>query len=73
MPFILRGVRLQGIDSVMAPRDVRQTAWARLAEELPAAALDQMAETVPMSELLDRGPSILAGQVRGRWIVDPSC
>jgi acrylyl-CoA reductase (NADPH) len=72
MPFILRGVRLQGIDSVMAPRDVREVAWARLADELPETALERLAETIPMSELLDRGPSILAGQVRGRWIVDPS-
>jgi acrylyl-CoA reductase (NADPH) len=72
MPFILRGVRLQGIDSVMAPRSVRDSAWARLAAELPAELLGSMTEIVPMSELLARGPSILDGQVRGRWVVDPS-
>lgn len=72
MPFILRGVRLQGVDSVMAPRAVRDAAWARLAVDLPESALEEAAEVVPMSELLDRGPSILAGQVRGRWVVDPS-
>jgi acrylyl-CoA reductase (NADPH) len=72
MPFILRGVRLQGVDSVMAPRAVRDTAWARLATELPAGLLSSMTEVVPMSELLARGPSIIDGQVRGRWVVDPS-
>lgn len=72
MPFILRGVRLQGVDSVMAPRDVRDAAWARLASDLPADLLGSMTEVVPMSELIDRGPSIMDGQVRGRWVVDPS-
>jgi acrylyl-CoA reductase (NADPH) len=72
MPFILRGVRLQGIDSVMAPRAVRDAAWERLAVDLPESALERAAEVVPMSELLERGPSILAGEVRGRWIVDPA-
>ncbi len=72
MPFILRNVRLQGIDSVMAPTPVRNRAWARLARDLPAEMIDSMTEIVPLSELLDRGPSILDGQVRGRWVVDPS-
>jgi acrylyl-CoA reductase (NADPH) len=72
MPFILRGVRLQGIDSVMAPRAVRDAAWARLASDLPGDLLGSMTEVVPMSELLDRGPSIMDGQVRGRWVVDPA-
>ena len=72
MPFILRGVRLQGVDSVMAPRGVRDAAWARLASDLPAGVLGSMTEVVPMSELLDRGPSIMDGKVRGRWVVDPA-
>jgi len=72
MPFILRGVRLQGVDSVMAPRATRDAAWARLATDLPAGPLESITEVVPMSELLERGPSIVAGQVRGRWVVDPS-
>lgn len=72
MPFILRNVRLQGVESVVAPTSVRKRAWARLAAELPAEMIDSMTEIVPMSELLDRGPTILAGQVRGRWVVDPS-
>jgi acrylyl-CoA reductase (NADPH) len=72
MPFILRGVRLQGVDSVMAPREARQVAWARLADELSRELLSSMTDVIPMSELLERGPRILAGQVRGRWVVDPS-
>jgi acrylyl-CoA reductase (NADPH) len=56
----------------MAPRAVRDTAWARLATELPAGLLSSMTEVVPMSELLARGPGIIDGQVRGRWVVDPS-
>jgi acrylyl-CoA reductase (NADPH) len=72
MPFILRAVRLQGVESVMTPTPIRAVAWERLGRDLPADLLDSMTEIVPMSELLDRGPSILAGQVRGRWVVDPS-
>ncbi|MDX2380237.1 MAG: MDR family oxidoreductase [Acidimicrobiia bacterium] len=72
MPFILRGVRLQGVDSVMAPRALREAAWARLAVDLPGDLLRSMTEIVPMSDLLDRGPSIMDGQVRGRWVVDPA-
>ncbi len=72
MPFILRGVRLQGIDSVMASTAVRDAAWARLVSDLPAALLDQITEVIPMTELLERGPAIMAGQVRGRVVVDPN-
>jgi acrylyl-CoA reductase (NADPH) len=72
MPYILRNVRLQGIDSVMAPTPVRDRAWARLDQDLSANLIDAMTEIVPLGELLDRGPSILDGQVRGRWVVDPS-
>ena len=70
MPFILRGVRLQGVESVMTPTAVRERAWARLATDLSQELIDSMTEIVPLSELLDRGPSILDGQVRGRWVVD---
>lgn len=72
MPFILRNVRLQGVESVMTPTPVRSVAWERLAADLSADLIDSMTEVVPMSELLERGPSILDGQVRGRWVVDPS-
>ena len=70
MPFILRGVRLQGVDSVMAPYEVRTAAWQRLADDLPAGTLDVMTEVVPMSALIARAPDILDGQVRGRIVVD---
>lgn len=72
MPFILRGVRLQGVDSVMAPTELRAAAWQRLATDLPATSLSSMTEVVPLSELLDRAPTIMAGQVRGRVVVDPN-
>ena len=72
MPFILRNVRLQGVESVMTPIPIRNRAWARLGRDLPAAMIDSMTEVVPLSELLERGPTILDGQVRGRWVVDPS-
>ena len=72
MPYILRNVRLQGFESVMTPTPVRDRAWARLGRDLPADLIDSMTEIVPLSELLERGPTILDGQVRGRWVVDPS-
>jgi acrylyl-CoA reductase (NADPH) len=72
LPFILRNVRLQGVESVMTPLAVRHRAWARLGRDLPAAMIDSMTEVVPLSQLLERGPTILDGQVRGRWVVDPS-
>jgi acrylyl-CoA reductase (NADPH) len=71
LPFILRAVRLIGVEAVLTPIDVRERAWARLAELLPGDLLATMTEVVGMSELLDRGPTILDGQVRGRWVVDP--
>lgn len=69
MPFILRGVRLQGVDSVMAPVPLRQLAWNRLASELDFDLLHSMITEVPMSDLLDLAPKILAGQIRGRIVV----
>lgn len=72
MPFILRGVRLVGVDSVMAPIADRDAAWARLAQDLAGEQLDAMIEVVPLSALPERGEAILAGQVRGRIVVDPS-
>ncbi|WP_040494652.1 MDR family oxidoreductase [Ilumatobacter nonamiensis] len=72
MPFILRGVRLQGIDSVNAPTADREAAWSRLATDLPSDLLDSMTEIVPMSSLPEQGQAIMAGQTRGRVVVDPS-
>lgn len=69
-PFILRGVTLAGIDSVMAPRAKREAAWARLARDLDAETLRAMSVTVSLEEAMNMGPTILAGKTRGRVIVD---
>jgi acrylyl-CoA reductase (NADPH) len=69
-PFILRGVCLYGIDSVMAPRPLREQAWARLARDVPAAALDAMTREIGLSEAIAAAPDILDGKVRGRLVVD---
>jgi len=69
-PFILRGVTLAGIDSVMAPRAVREAAWARLAQDLDTAQLERMTREVGLVEAIGLGAEILAGQVRGRVVVN---
>ena len=70
IPFLLRGVNLLGIDSVMCPRDERIEAWQRLARDLPLDKLDRMTETVPLSALPGLAPKILGGATRGRIVVD---
>ena len=70
MPFILRGVTLRGIDSVMAPRALREAAWANLAEHLDLDKLDAMSTTAGLDDLPELGQKILAGQTRGRVIVE---
>ena len=70
IPFLLRGVSILGIDSVACPMAERAQAWARLTHDLPTARLDAMAQTVGLSDLPRLGPDILAGQVRGRVVVD---
>jgi acrylyl-CoA reductase (NADPH) len=72
IPFLLRGVNLLGIDSVMCPREERIEAWQRLARELPLDRLDRMTETVPLSALPELAPKILKGEIRGRIVVDVS-
>jgi acrylyl-CoA reductase (NADPH) len=69
-PFILRGVSLLGIDSVMAPMSSRELAWNRLARDLDAAALDSMGDEIGLAEVIDTGRRIVAGEIRGRVIVD---
>ena len=69
-PFILRGVTLAGIDSVMAPRERRLVAWQRLARDLDSAKLDSMMTTVGLKDAAGLGPEILQGKVRGRVVVD---
>ena len=69
MPFILRGVTLCGIDSVMAPIALRQKAWQRLAKDLDAEKLESMIEEVPLERAVEKAHALMAGQVRGRVIV----
>ena len=70
MPFILRGVRLLGVDSVMCPRERRVEAWKRLAAELPANALAKIGRTITLEEVPAAAADILSGRVRGRVVVD---
>ncbi len=69
-PFILRGVTLYGIDSVMAPLSVRQEAWLRLASDLDPTKLDAMTSEIGLSEVIVVGAELLEGKVRGRVVVD---
>jgi acrylyl-CoA reductase (NADPH) len=69
IPFLLRGVNLLGIDSVMCPRDERILAWDRLARDLPLDHLDRMTGEVSLADLPDLAPRILNGEVRGRVVV----
>jgi len=72
MPFILRGVKLLGVDSVMCPSEPRRSAWARLARDLPASVLERMVEVAPLAEVPRLAEAILAGQIRGRVVIDPN-
>jgi acrylyl-CoA reductase (NADPH) len=69
MPFILRGVSLVGVDSVMAPLAKREVAWARLAEELDPALLERMVTEVTLDGAVEAAHRLMAGQVRGRVVV----
>ena len=69
-PFILRGVTLAGIDSVMAPLPRRQKAWERLARDLDPARLAVITTVRPLADVIDLAPKILAGQVRGRVVFE---
>jgi acrylyl-CoA reductase (NADPH) len=68
-PFILRGVALLGIDSVMAPKARRIEAWGRLARDLDLEKLDTMTKTIALEEVIAMGETILSGKVRGRVVV----
>jgi len=69
-PFILRGITLAGIDSVMAPREKRVRAWGRLATDLDRAKLAEMTVVRPLSDVVALAPEILAGKVRGRVVLE---
>ena len=68
-PFILRGVRLLGVDSVNAPRALRERAWSRLASDLDVSLLDAMTTEVPLDGAVEAAGRLKAGQVRGRIVV----
>lgn len=69
-PFILRGVRLIGIDSVMCPQPQRRAAWDRLARDLDRNALDAMTSEISLRQVPDVAPEFLKGRVKGRVVVD---
>jgi acrylyl-CoA reductase (NADPH) len=69
-PFILRGVTLAGVDSVMAPNARRLEAWTRLARDLDIAKLDALTVTRPIGDAVALAPEILAGKVRGRVVLE---
>jgi acrylyl-CoA reductase (NADPH) len=67
-PFILRGVTLAGVDSVMAPRAARTEAWGRLAKDMPLELLDALVTVHPLADAPRLAPEILDGKVRGRVV-----
>lgn len=70
LPFILRGVNILGIDSVMCPIPRRKQAWDRLVRDLPMDLLDRMTHTAALSDLPELGAKILKGDIQGRVVVD---
>src|ERR1700729_2130070 len=71
-PFILRGVTLAGVDSVMCPRTDRLEAWRRLSRDLDVDKLEFLTEEIGLSQVIDRAAGVLEGRVRGRVVVDTS-
>jgi acrylyl-CoA reductase (NADPH) len=69
-PFILRGVSLIGIDSVMAPEVMRIAAWDRLTRDLDPATLDRLTVRKALAEVVELAPQILEGKIRGRVVLD---
>jgi acrylyl-CoA reductase (NADPH) len=70
IPFIIRGVNLLGIDSVMAPMAERREAWGRIVRDMPMDLLDRMTTTVGLKDLPELGSRILKGEVQGRVVVE---
>jgi len=70
VPFIIRGVSLLGIDSVMCPKDRRVIAWDRLSKELPQDKLGDAATIVSLGDIAGYADDILGGKVKGRVVVD---
>jgi len=70
LPFILRGVSVYGIDSVMLPKTPREEAWRRLGSDLPLDRLDSTVSEASLGDLMALAPKILKGEIRGRVVVD---
>ena len=70
IPFLLRGVNLLGINSVMCPREERIEAWRRLARDLPLDKLEALTQSVPLADVPGLAPRILKGEVRGRIVIE---
>ena len=70
MPFILRGVRLLGVDSVMAPKAKRLKAWERLARDLDPAKLEAIGHEIGLGDAIEAAAKFMSGEVKGRYIVD---
>lgn len=70
MPFILRGVALLGVDSVMAPKAPRLKAWERLARDLDPAAIETIGQVIGLGEAIAAAGKLMSGEVKGRYIVD---
>jgi acrylyl-CoA reductase (NADPH) len=68
-PFILRGVALLGVDSVMAPIHLREQAWLRLSRDLDPRLLESMTTEIGLDDAVDAAQKLMAGQVRGRYVV----
>jgi acrylyl-CoA reductase (NADPH) len=69
-PFILRGVSLLGVDSVMAPLELREPAWNRLARDLDPTALERISKVIGLGEVVGAAQQLISGTVRGRIVVD---
>ncbi|WP_419907468.1 MDR family oxidoreductase [Hoeflea sp.] len=70
MPFILRGVALLGVDSVMAPKPLREEAWQRLTQDLDLAKLHALSKTIGFDDIIDTAKALIDGKIRGRVVVD---
>ena len=69
-PFILRGVSLVGIDSVMAPKELRLEAWRRVATDLDRGKLEALTRAIGFDDIIDAAKDIVQGKIRGRIVVE---
>ena len=72
MPFILRAIKLVGVEVTTCPIPLREVAWARLSRELPAGLLDQIFKIIALEEVPQFAKDLLSGRVNGRVVVDVS-